>query len=112
MFPAPKVDEIINVMNDKGYKVFSNPKGHDLNLVGIRTASLEEEKFNDWLTVFYIFDGVWNCFAFPATTDPGIFYRKNPLSVKGTAIVVPGQYRGVYKIGKHRGYKHYSSRNP
>jgi len=25
------------------------------------------------------------------------------LNVSGTAILVPGQYRGVYKIGKHRG---------
>ena len=45
MFPAPKVDDIISVMNTKGYSVFKNTKGHDLNIVGIRTESIEEEKF-------------------------------------------------------------------
>ena len=105
MFSAPTAEQIVSAMKKKGYKVFSNPKGHDLNIVGIRTSALDEEKFNDWITVFYIFDGVWNCFAFPATTDPGTFYRKNPINVKGTAILKPGQYRSVYKIGKHRGYK-------
>lgn len=105
MFPAPVVQDVVAVMNSKDYEVFENSKGHDLNIVGIRTASIEEEKFNDWLTAFYIFDGVWNYFAFPATTDPGTFYRKNPLTVKGTAVLKPGQYRGVYQIGKHKGYK-------
>jgi len=105
MFLAPKVDEIISVMKAKDYAVFKNAKGHDLNIVGIRTDSIEEEKFNDWLTVFYTFDGSWNYFAFPATTDPGTFYRKNPLNVKGTAVLKPGQYRSVYKIGRHKHYK-------
>lgn len=105
MFAAPKVEDIISVMQVKAYKVFENPKGHDLNIVGIRTQSIEAEKFNDWLTVFYTFDGIWNYFAFPATTDPGTYYRENPISVKGTAVLKPAQYRGVYKIGRHRNYK-------
>lgn len=105
MFPAPDIEKVISVMDDKGYVVFRNDKGHDLNIIGIRTESIEEEKFNDWLTVFYLFDGSWNYFAFPATTDPGTFYRKNPLNVKGTAVLKPGQYRSVYKIGRHKHYK-------
>lgn len=105
MFAAPNVEDIISVMHAKAYKVFENPKGHDLNIVGIRTQSIEAEKFNDWLTAFYKFDGIWNYFAFPATTDPGTYYRKNPISVKGTAVLKPAQYRGVYKIGRHRNYK-------
>lgn len=105
MFAAPKVEEVISVMKAKGYKVFNNPKGHDLNIVGLRTQSIEAEKFNDWLTVFYFFDNTWNYFAFPATTDPGTYYRKHPLNVKGTAVLKPAQYRSVYKIGRHRNYK-------
>ena len=104
-FPCPSVDKIVKVIKKKGYKVFESPKGHDLNLVGIRTSSVEANMFDDWLTVFYKFDNVWNFFAFPATTDPGTFYRKEPLNVKGTAVMKPGQYRGAYKIGLHRGYK-------
>ena len=101
----PAVHSIIQVMEKKGYKVFKSPKGHDLNIVGIRTGDMMANSFNDWLTVFYIFDGRWNIFAFPATTDPGLYYRQESINVKGTAIVKPGQYRGMWRIGKHRGYK-------
>ena len=40
----------------------------------------------------------WEC-----TTDPGAYWLENPMNAGGTAILVPGQYRGVYKIDKHRG---------
>ncbi len=92
-------------MRSLNYRVFENPGGHDLNLVGIRNSSSDANGFDDWLCAFYWFDGVWNMFSFPATTDPGTFYRENPLNVRGTAIMKPGQYRGAYKVGRHRGYK-------
>lgn len=71
----------------------------------MRTEDNRADAFNDWVTVSYVFDKTWNFFAFPATTDPGLYYRKNPINVKGTAVIVPGQYRGAYKVGKHKGYK-------
>ena len=111
-FQCPDVHTIINVMQGKGYRVFENRKGHDLNLVGIRTSSLDANTFNDWVTAFYIFNDDWNFFAFPATTDPGSFYRKEPLNVKGTAVMKPGQYRGAYKIGKHKQYKALEQKAP
>ena len=101
----PDIETIIAVMNVKGYKIFTNSKGHDLNIVGIRTSDISANAFNDWIMVFYIFDGIWNFFAFPATTDPGIFYRENPINIRGTAVMKKGQYRNAYMIGKHRGYK-------
>ena len=99
-------------MRSKRYRVFQDTRGHDLNIVGIRTADFKANKFNDWMTVFYIFDGVWNFFAFPATTDPGTFYRENPLNVKGTAVMKPGQYRKAYRIGTHRNYKALQQQGP
>src|SRR5690606_33549955 len=42
-------------------------------------------------------------FSFPCTTDPGIFYRKNPASVNGTAILPAGQHSGLWQVGKHQG---------
>ncbi len=102
---CPAVSDIVAVMRSKNYRVFENPNGHDLNLVGIRNSSSRANEFDDWLTVFYWFDGTWNLFAFPATTDPGTFYRENPLNVRGTAIMKPGQYRGAYHVGRHKGYK-------
>ncbi len=107
-----QLHRVILVLKRKGYVVFENPKGHDLNIVGIRTKDMESNRFNDWLTVSYIYDQIWNFFAFPATTDPGTFYRQNPANVKGTAILKPGQYRGAYKIGRHKTYKALQQQKP
>lgn len=101
----PKLNDIIKVMKNKGYVVFRNPQGFDLNIVGIRTDDMTSNKFNDWITVFYINDGAWSFSAFPASCDPGTFYRLNPMNVKGTSILKPGQYRSSHKIGRHKGYK-------
>ena len=38
----------------------------------------------------------------PSTTDPGTYYREDPMNVRGTAVMQPEQYRGVYKIGRPR----------
>ena len=102
---CPGVDDIVATMRRKQYRVFENPNGHDLNLVGIRNSESAANRFDDWLCLFYVFDGIWNRFAFPATTDPGSFYRENPLNVRGTAIMKPGQYRRAYQVGRHKGYK-------
>lgn len=96
---SPSVTDLIAVMEAKGYAVFDSPRGHDLNLVGIRSEDMTANAFNDSLSVFYFFDGRWNLFSFPCTTDPGTLYRLEPAVVKGTAILKPGQYRGAYKIG-------------
>lgn len=98
------LNNIINTMVKKGYVVFDSRKGHDLNIVGIRSKDMSSNQFNDWITVFYLYK-TWNFFSFPGTTDPGTFYRQNPINVKGTALLKPGQYCGAYKIGHHRGYK-------
>ena len=102
---CPGVDDIVDTMRRLDYRVFENPNGHDLNLVGIRNSASSANQFDDWLCVFYRFDDIWNLFAFPGTTDPGTFYREHPLNILGTAIMKPGQYRGAYKVGRHKGYK-------
>ena len=38
------------------------------------------------------------------TTEPGDYYMRKKLgNVKGTAILVPGQYRACWQIGYHKG---------
>lgn len=100
---APTIDTILQAMQAKGYTVFLN-EPYDLNLIGIRTEDLAANTFNDWLCVLYRSEGRWLLFALPDTTDPGIYYRKHPMNVDGTAILKPGQYRGAYKVGQHKGY--------
>lgn len=41
--------------------------------------------------------------VFPATTDPGLSSMTKPMSTKGCAILVPGQYRSSWMIGYHKG---------
>ena len=40
---------------------------------------------------------------FAATTEPGITSMTKPVSYKGCAILVPGQYRSAWKLGYHKG---------
>ena len=101
---APKLEDIMELMDSKGHSIFSGDGKYDLNIVGVRTSDPAPNTFNDWITVFYVLQGRWVFFAFPATTDPGLFYLENPLNIEGTAILVPGQYKGAFKIGIHKGY--------
>ncbi len=102
MFP-PSVGQIIRHMHRLGHRVFMGARGYDLNIVGIRTPDTAANTFNDWLTLFYLQGKSWVYCAFPATTDPGIYWREHPMNINGTAILKPGQYRGAYEIGTHKG---------
>jgi hypothetical protein len=109
--PSPGI--IKAVMRGKGYAVFGNEaKGYDLNLFGIRTNDQQANTFNDVVGVMYLENGTWCCFMFQATTDPGVYWREHPMNRDGTAILVPGQYRGAYKVGKHKGYPALQQKSP
>jgi len=88
----------------KGYVFFTNGK-YNLNIIGIRSAGAQlTNSFDDLLVLIYKTpNGEWNRQIYQITTDPGQHYVLNPVSRKGTAILVPGQYRGCWEIGKHRG---------
>lgn len=91
----------------KGYAYFTQGD-YNLNIIGVR-AKVDGNKvtnlYDDVLVVIYSVDGrvkkrVYQYF----TTDPGRYYMTESLgNPKGTAILVPGQYRKTWKIGKHRG---------
>ncbi len=87
---------------EKGYKWFTDGQ---LNVVGIRTNDSTTDTYNDYITICYKEDGVWNFIGFEATTDPGIYWLKNFLNPKGTAILVPNQYLNCWQIGQHSGYE-------
>ena len=99
------VSNIRKILKDKDYLVFEDDsKNFNLNIVGIRTNDNESNAFNDWMVIFWKFKGHWNNMTFPITTDPGVYWRKNPMNVKGTAILQEGQHRGMWKVGTHKGY--------
>ena len=96
----PQAYDLVGTMERAGYEV--NPI---LNLIGVRTDSVVGDVYDDWLVVLTYLNAQWHSWAFPGTTDPGTYYRRHPINVSGTAILKPGNYKGAYKIGHHRGYK-------
>ena len=95
------VDQILAAMERHEYRVFTGE--WNVNLLGVRTAEKKANTFNDYICVLFQHLGRWEIFAFPGTTDPGLFYRQNPLNERGTAVVAPGQHRRCWTFGKHRG---------
>lgn len=93
---------IADAVKSKKYAWFEGE--YDLNVVGVRSNDLQSNGFNDWITVSHRRpSGVWAFYGFQATTDPGLYWREHPDNVKGVAMVVPGQYRGLWRRGLHQG---------
>ena len=64
---------------------------------------MQSNAFNDLFLVMFRCEQTWCLLQFPCTTDPGTYYRNHPLNVRGTAVVVPGQYPELWELGRHRG---------
>ena len=105
------VEQYKKVFSEKGYAFFENGD-YNLNIVGVRNDSGDASKFDDFLNVLYKVDGQWVCDVYPATTEPGTSILRRPIKSvrhKGTAILVPDQYRSTYKIGLHNGKRKYTA---
>ena len=97
--------------NRLGYRFFENGD-YNLNIIGVRNDSGLADKFDDKLNVFYKEEGEWIMDSYFITTEPGPNILQWPLKSvrhKGTAILVPNQYRGVYQIGTHGGKRRYTA---
>ena len=96
-------EQFKNTFTNKGYSFFE--KGdYNLNIVGLRSDSGDASKFDDSMNVIYKINGNWVCDLYPITTEPGPAILRRPIKEvrhKGTAILVPNQYRGTYRIGWH-----------
>jgi hypothetical protein len=102
--PQFTAQQILDSIKGAGYATFEGETPYDLNLFGVRTADATVNVFNDWVGCAYRDANlVWNCKSWRATTDPGLYWLENPSNVNGTAVLVPGQYRGVYKRDFHSG---------
>jgi hypothetical protein len=97
-------EQIIKAMQNKNYKVFLNDKKpFNLNIVGIRSNDKTPNIFNDLLNVFWCYGNKWHEKHYKITTDPGLYWLKNPENVNGTAILKPGRYKELWQIGLHQG---------
>ena len=97
-------ENIKKVLKNKGYAFFTTDRPYNLNLIGVRSINPRANTFDDTLIVIYSDKSgkIYNL-QFDITTDPGAYWLKHPQNHKGTAILVPNQYRGVWKIRKHQG---------
>ena len=88
----------------KGYAYFTKGN-YNLNIIGVRSNKNNKvtNKYDDCLVVIYNTELGWKRQIYTITTEPGRSIMKAPSNTKGTAILAPGQYRGAYKIDKHRG---------
>jgi hypothetical protein len=102
MRTADVIDTILKPEYERFGYAFFEDENFDLNLFGIRHPDYNN-LFNDILGCAYRSDGQWSLRLWKGTTDPGGYYLRQPAHSGGTAIVVPGQYRGLWKIGKHQG---------
>lgn len=104
------------IFKQKGYAYFTRGD-YNLNIIGIRSDNKNKvtNLFDDLLVVIYKDPrGIWKRVTYNITTEPGLYYMtKKLLNPKGTSIVVPGQYRGCWELGKHQGkYKALVQKKP
>lgn len=91
-----------SILKGYGYDFYSRP--FELNILGLRNNSVQSNRFDDQIHVFYNDPKKgWQYHIFPATTDPGTYWLKNPMQKQGTAILAQGQYKQAYALGLHRG---------
>jgi len=106
-------DKLFNLMRAKGHVIFEDDsKPYNLNLIGVRSNDKNPDTFNDELNILWKHRGKWCHLVFTMTTDPGMYYLKDPINVDGTIIMVPGQYGGAYKNGLHKGKPALEQKNP
>ena len=95
--------DFAKLFKSKGY-VFFDKGEYNLNIIGVRkSGNLITNGFDDYIVVVFKNKRGWQKLYYPATTEPGSYYMYTVPNKVGTAIMVPGQYRGAYKIGKHQG---------
>lgn len=102
------VNQFKKALKAKGYAFFENGD-LNLNIIGVRNDSGKADTFDDFINVLYKLNGEWCVDTYPATTEPGTRILQRPINKKGTAILVPNQYRGVYKIDTHGGKRKYTA---
>lgn len=94
---------IAQTFEQKNYRFFDSGKKFNLNIFGVRNNG-PVNTFSDFLCVLYRNEwNDWQLYQWPGTTKPGGPALRMPKNVKGTGILVPAQYLGVYQIDKHQG---------
>lgn len=108
---AYDITTLRRVAKNLDYALFD--KGNiNLNIWGIRCDVDDTDTFNDLLLVFYKrpgegvnpnLAGKWRYDFYSITTDPSTASLIKPINSRGCAVLVEGQFRSAFKLGKHKG---------
>lgn len=94
---------ILDYIEHLGHAVFENGQ-YNVNIIGVRSSEHQANRFDDVIYCVYKDEkDEWVEKSWPCTTEPGKYWLENPTNVNGTAVLVPGQYRGVWRIDRHQG---------
>ena len=91
-----------NIIQEMGYTFFTKGN-YNLNIIGVRNPNLVSNSFDDTMLCAFKVSDQWILKEWKITTDAGKYWLKHPMNEKGCALLVPNQYRGVYKIDQHQG---------
>lgn len=99
-------EQLFSYIKNKGWMTFENGD-LNVNIIAVRSDIIDrsEDSFDDVLFLYYKFNDNWVEYKFEITSVPGLMELQNPsfpeAKKNGTAIIVPNQYRGAYKVGYH-----------
>ena len=90
-------DRFFSALQRKKYATFDGKKKYNLNIIGVRNNSHDSTRFDDLMVVIFRGgDNEWAVKSYEMTTDPGPSILRKPINKKGTAILVPDQYRSTW----------------
>ena len=92
--------KVQEVFKEKNYAFFTKGN-YNLNIIGVRSPNQVANSFDDYMLVIYKKNNSWVINEFTITTDAGLYWLENPMNKKGTALLVPNQYRSTYKLDGH-----------
>lgn len=96
------VAHLQSIIEGKGFAFFTKGN-YNVNIIGVRNPNLVANSFDDTMICAFKIGGEWILKEWKITTDAGKYWLKHPMNKKGCALLVPNQYRGVYKIDQHLG---------
>lgn len=96
--------DFAKLFEEKGYTWYSKGE-YNLNIIGVRADNnnVVTNVYDDVLVVDYNTPVAHKRAMFTIATEPGRYYMANPIAAKGSAILVPGQYKSCWQIAKHKG---------
>jgi hypothetical protein len=95
-------EQLIALLRAAGLPIFGS-EPYDLTLVGLRRRPGTTDAWDDLIACLYHDEaGVQRLEVWPATTDPGRPWLRQPARPQGCAVLVPGHHRGCWERGLHR----------